>query len=354
MIATGVHRAVGLQASGWSVADRYLSPEDGRQPPPEGEAISTLPPISDPPHPAVTLTTEDTEATTLVDQEWPQSAQTEAPADAEPADPDAFDPAAFALGTLPGDESAEVQWDEDWEDDCDDDHPDPHWPTVTSVAVVPVGLTRFRPTEDELVPVTPEIARSTIARVQALQAEFRATLGSTFVWLADEWFLIAGHDLPPAESYGTYPQIDNGVGSIRLFLSRFEAAIAQCPTTQVDPPRRYTWVVGNTVERAFAPVVERLNQMTGLTVEMAALRSDYWGQTMTVTGLLTGQDLLAGLGDRDLGDGLLLPSLMLKQGDTRFLDDVTVAAVADQLQIPIRVVGDIDDLIQACLEPPQA
>ncbi|MBE9012614.1 TIGR03279 family radical SAM protein, partial [Pseudanabaenaceae cyanobacterium LEGE 13415] len=91
-------------------------------------------------------------------------------------------------------------------------------PTVASIAVVPVGLTRFRPTEDELIPVAPEKAREVIAQVQALQNRYRKERGSTIVWLADEWFLIAGEDLPPESHYGDYPQIGNGVGSIRLFL----------------------------------------------------------------------------------------------------------------------------------------
>lgn len=80
---------------------------------------------------------------------------------------------------------------------------------------------------------------------------------------------------------------------------------------------------------------------------MVAIASEYWGQTMTVTGLLTGQDILAALRDRDLGDAVLLPSLMLKQGDTRFLDDLTVADVAAQLKTPILPVEGIEGLIQA-------
>lgn len=224
-------------------------------------------------------------------------------------------------------------------------------PTVASVAVVPVGLTRFRPTEDELIPVTPTKAQEVIAQVQSIQAECQRTLGSTCVWLADEWFLIAGQNLPPASHYEDYPQIGNGVGSIRQFLQEFEAAASDLPA-QVTPARRLTWVVGNAVEHAFQPVIQRLNQVEGLTVQMAALRSDYWGQSITVTGLLTGQDLRQALQEQDLGDGILLPSLMLKQGDTLFLDDVSVETLSQQLQVPIWPVEDIDALIETCVSPP--
>ncbi len=222
-------------------------------------------------------------------------------------------------------------------------------PAVASVAVVPVGLTRFRPPDDALRPVTPEKAQEVITQVQTLQHRFRAELGSTVAWLADEWFLIAGQELPSAAHYEDYPQIGNGVGSIRLFLQQFEQAALDLPT-QLTPSRSLTWVVGNTVEQAFQPILHRLNQVEGLTVTMAALRSNYWGQAMTVTGLITGQDILGALQEKELGDALLVPSLMLKHGTTEFLDDLTIEEVAQILQTPVVQVGNgAADLVQACL-----
>lgn len=221
--------------------------------------------------------------------------------------------------------------------------------TVASVAVVPVGLTRFRPADDELIPVTREAAQTVIQQVQRWQAYYRDTLGSTGVWLADEWFLIAHQPVPPTEHYEDYPQIGNGVGSIRLFISQLEAALVDLPN-QIAPARHFTWVVGNAVEQALPPIVERLNQVEGLTVSLAALRSDYWGQTITVTGLLTGQDLWENLRDRELGDGLLVPTLMLKQGEPVFLDDMTVAELEDRLGVPIYPIEDADDLVDHCLQ----
>jgi putative radical SAM enzyme (TIGR03279 family) len=189
-------------------------------------------------------------------------------------------------------------------------------PAVASAAVVPVGLTRFRPQDDELTPVTQSQAQQVIAQVQAFQAKCQQQFGTNFVWLADEWFLIAQQPVPAESHYEDYPQLGNGVGSIRQFLKAFEQSADTYLPTAVSPARTLTWVVGNAVEHAFQPLVDRLNAVQGLTVRLAALASDYWGRDMTVTGLLTGHDLLLGLRHRDLGDALLLPTVMLKPSDS--------------------------------------
>ncbi len=222
-------------------------------------------------------------------------------------------------------------------------------PAVASAAVVPVGLTRFRPSQDELIPVSQDKAREVIIQVQQLQAKFRQQFGSNFAWLADEWFLIARQDIPPESHYEDYPQIGNGVGSIRLFLKQFQNTARKMLPKAIAPPRRFTWVVGNAVERAFQPLVEQLNAVRGLEINLVALNSKYWGQEITVTGLLTGQDLLAGLAGKDLGDGILLPSLMLKHDETKFLDDLTIADVSQQLAVSIFPVSGVEELVERCL-----
>ena len=222
-------------------------------------------------------------------------------------------------------------------------------PTVASVAVVPVGLTRFRPNQDELIPVTPEKAQEIITQVQNLQQKFQQELGSTCVWIADELFLIAGAELPPESHYQDYPQIGNGVGSIRKFIKEFEQTVKDYPIQSCSTPRQFTWVVGNAVEKAFQPLVKSLNEISGLTVNLVALASQSWGQEITVTGLLTGQDLRQKLTGKILGDGILLPSVMLKQGEAIFLDDMTVAELAEQLQIPIFPVSNVQELLSTAM-----
>jgi len=227
-------------------------------------------------------------------------------------------------------------------------------PAVISVAVVPVGLTRFRPDADELRAMRPEDARAVIELVRPMQAEFRDRFGSNFAWLSDEWFLIAGQPLPPAQSYEDYPQLENGVGSIRSFIDEFQTKAAALPEA-IAPARRFTWIVGNVVEQAFAPIAAQINRVEGLDVTLLGLASRYWGQTLTVTGLLTGQDLIEQLQPKaqrgELGDGILLPSVMLKPGERRFLDDLLVEDVSQSLGCPIRVADGIDGLLAACIEP---
>ncbi|MFS8866386.1 TIGR03279 family radical SAM protein [Synechococcus sp. H55.9] len=220
-------------------------------------------------------------------------------------------------------------------------------PTVLSAAVVPVGLTRFRPPNDELIPVDAAKAAEVIAQVEALQAQFRQELGSAFAWLADEWYLLAGRELPPAEHYEDYPQLGNGVGSLRLFLSEFEQV--RLPAG-IPAPLKVLWVVGNAVEQAFQPVVKRMNGIRGLQLDLLPIASQFWGQTLTVTGLLTGQDILSALKSvENLAsyDGLLLPQIALKDGE-RFLDDLSWQELQAQVGIPVvRVDGGPAGLLEA-------
>ncbi|CAK6701512.1 TIGR03279 family radical SAM protein [Synechococcus sp. CBW1107] len=225
------------------------------------------------------------------------------------------------------------------------------WPAVLSTAVVPVGLTRFRPPGDGLIPVDRACARRVIEQVEPLQARFQSSFGSRFAWLSDEWYLMAGFPLPERDSYEDLPQQENGVGSIRAFLEALDQATRRLPR-RLPEPRRLSWVVGALVAGALGPVVERLNAVEGLTLRLYGLPSPYWGQEQVVTGLLTGSDLLAGLAGQELGDELLLPSVMLRQGEPVFLDDLGLEELQLRLPVPIRLLQGADDLVAACLGSP--
>jgi putative radical SAM enzyme (TIGR03279 family) len=222
------------------------------------------------------------------------------------------------------------------------------WPALLSAAVVPVGLTRFRPPDDALRPVDGAAAAAVIDRVEALQERFRGDLGSRFAWLSDEWYLIAGRPLPPRAAYEDLPQRENGVGSIRGFLEELDRATEQLPP-RIDRPRRLSWVVGQLVAAALEPVIQRFNRVEGLTLLLHGLPSPYWGQDQVVTGLLTGSDLEQGLAGRDLGEALLLPRVMLREGADVFLDDTPLETIRAALPVPVLLIGGAADLVAACL-----
>ena len=222
------------------------------------------------------------------------------------------------------------------------------WPTVLSVAVVPVGLTRFRPKNDGLIPVDNNCAIEVISQVKDLQKKFQKLLGTRFAWLSDEWYLIAGQSLPKRNAYEDLPQEENGVGSIRAFLTSMDISTQNLPN-KIERKRTCSWVVGRLVEEALRPSSQRLNKIDGLTVHLYGLPSPYWGQEQVVTGLLTGHDLIEGLHGQELGDELLLPSIMLREDKGLFLDDMTLEELEHSLDITIRIVHGAEDIVQAAL-----
>ena len=217
--------------------------------------------------------------------------------------------------------------------------------TVLSIAIVPVGLTKFRPDNDGLKSINKQYALKTIKQVEKIQSSLQSILGTRFCWLADEWYLIAGIKLPSYKSYENMPQESNGVGSIRSFLQTLAVKTKYLPK-KVEKKRIISWIVGKLVYESLIPTVEKLNNIEGLTVNLYGLPSIYWGQEQVVTGLLTGEDLICGLRNKDLGEGIFIPSIMLKINSDLFLDDKNISEVENQLNTKIHVLDDKDDIIK--------
>ncbi len=222
------------------------------------------------------------------------------------------------------------------------------FPVVLSAAVVPVGLTRFRPSHDGLIPVDSDCATKVIDQVEPMQRIFYKSIGSRFAWLSDEWYLIAKKPLPSLNSYEDLPQQENGVGSIRSFLKSMDETTRNLPV-QINQKRTCSWVVGKLVENELQKPCKRLNKITNFTLHLYGVPSPYWGQEQIVTGLLTGQDLIQGLQGKDLGNELLLPSVMLRQDEKIFLDDMTLQELSLSLNVSIRIVHDAQDIVNKAL-----
>ena len=217
--------------------------------------------------------------------------------------------------------------------------------TVLSVAIVPVGLTKFRPENDGLKSISPEYAIKTISQVERIQAALQNSLGTRFCWLADEWYLIAGAKLPTYKTYENMPQESNGVGSIRSFLKILNEKTNNLPQ-KVKKPKKVSWIVGKLVYESLIPTVQKLNLIDGLQINLYGLPSIYWGQEQIVTGLLTGEDLIHGLKNKDLGEAIYIPSIMLKHNTDLFLDDKNIQEVESQLNTKIHVLDDSNDIIK--------
>ena len=217
--------------------------------------------------------------------------------------------------------------------------------TVLSVAIVPVGLTKFRPKEDKLIPINKGYANKIIDQVEVIQKEMQRKIGTRFCWLSDEWYLIAGKDLPKYKSYEDMPQESNGVGTIRSFLNMLDIKTKSLPR-RIKQARSVSWVVGKLVYEALIPTKNKLNKIVGLNINLYGLPSVYWGQEQVVTGLLTGEDLIKGLKNKDLGEAIFIPSMMLKINTDLFLDDKNISEVEKELNTQIHVVDDANDIIK--------
>ena len=222
------------------------------------------------------------------------------------------------------------------------------FPVVLSAAVVPVGLTRFRPSNDGLIPVDSNCATKVINQVESMQKIFYKSTGARFAWLSDEWYLIAKKSLPSLNSYEDLPQKENGVGSIRSFLRAMDEATRDLPT-KIDQKKTCSWVVGKLVENELQKPCKRINKINNFALHLYGLPSPYWGQEQIVTGLLTGQDLIKGLRGKELGDELLIPSVMLRQGEKIFLDDMTLQELSLSLNVSVRIVHDAQDIVNKAL-----
>ncbi len=206
-------------------------------------------------------------------------------------------------------------------------------PGVATVAVVPVGLTRHRQGLFPLRPVTAVEARAALAAIHAWQAEFRERLGTRLVFAADELYLQAGVPIPPAAAYEGYPVVEDGVGLVRRFEDEF-LRIARGQPRPPSGPRRVTVVTGE----LFAPVLRRLLEtleVPQLGVDVVPVPNEFFGRSISVAGLLTGQDIARTLTGRVLGERVLVPDVALRETGGVFLDDLTPADLARHLGVPV-------------------
>jgi putative radical SAM enzyme (TIGR03279 family) len=249
-----------------------------------------------------------------------------------------------------------------------------HYPKVVSTAVVPVALTRYN-TDERLTRVTPEFCVRTIKQVEKLQKEFRRTLGVTFAFLGDEIYIKAGAEIPSRRHYGNYPQIEDGVGMMRSFLTKFEkmlrnrsvggraltqpidqrthpAAVLpmKVPTNALRPPAnaggtnlRGTILTGE----MFAPIlrgqIEKFNLLTGSRLHVLGVPNTYFGGDVSVAGLLTGKDY-KNVAEKIIGEFVIIPKHTIKSDEPILLDGMSFEELRSLFDVPVYDL-DTDGLI---------
>ena len=213
------------------------------------------------------------------------------------------------------------------------------YPRITSVAIVPLGLTRYN-TDARLTRVTPEFCREVIDQVSAIQKELHAKLGTNFALLGDEIYLRAGRRIPARSHYGDYPQIEDGVGMVRSFANEFTKLTRRLERDGWTSVRQTSGTIFTGT--LFAPVlrkmIDKFNARFGTRLIVEPLENSYFGGDVSVAGLLTGQDLLRAR-DRVTGEFVCIPKQMLKSDEAIMLDGMNVNEVSRALGQPVHAIN---------------
>ena len=216
-------------------------------------------------------------------------------------------------------------------------------PHLRSVSVVPVGLSKYRDGLEPLEPFHKEDAKAVIGQIRRWQEKLYPEYGLHFVHASDEWYVLAGEELPPEETYDGYLQLENGVGMLRLMMEEFEDAMERLSQPGALEGRILSGTYSSVTGQISYPYIRRMadrimERFPDIRILVYPIRNDFFGERITVTGLLTGQDILAQLEGKELGEILCLPENLLRSGEHVLLDDITVEEIAGTLQVRTDIV----------------
>jgi len=211
------------------------------------------------------------------------------------------------------------------------------WPAVESIACVPVGLTKYRERLPHIDPYTKERAAETIDLIEAFQKEQLALHGERIAYPADEFFIKAGRPMPDDVYYGEFTQLENGVGLSALLKREFLEALNAHGPGEIH--RKASVATGKAAEGLLGELAALAEEkFPGLRVEVTAVENRFFGETVTVTGLLTGGDIAEAMKEKDLGEELLVCESTLRYERDRFLDDKTPEELEHELGVPVLMV----------------
>ena len=213
-------------------------------------------------------------------------------------------------------------------------------PNLESVSVVPVGLSKYREGLYPLEPFTKEDAIEVLETIHKWQKEIYEKWGTHFIHASDEWYILAGMELPPEDNYDGYLQLENGVGMLRLLEDEFLDAMDNLDSKALaEKTETISLATGKLAYPYLKKMCETIeNTVSGIQINVYPIDNDFFGENITVSGLLTGQDIIAQLKEKDLGERLLLPINVLRSGEDVFLDDIRVLEVEKALQVKVDIV----------------
>jgi putative radical SAM enzyme (TIGR03279 family) len=227
-------------------------------------------------------------------------------------------------------------------------------PGILSLAVVPVGLTKFRTGLKSLRVFTPEEAKNVLELIEEQQQQFLRKLKTRFVFASDEFYFLAQRQIPGDEHYEDYCQLENGVGLSRLFWQQAEEWLAKNKgkLKQYPSAKQFIIVTGKSGAKVLQPVLRQITGLANFEIELAAIENDWFGPQVTVTGLLTASDILKALKQRSLaGKVVVIPDILLRKDGAVFLDDLSITDFKSLVEVPLLVAGTSGDgLLNALFE----
>lgn len=223
-------------------------------------------------------------------------------------------------------------------------------PFMQSVSVVPVGMTKYREGLAKLLPFEKEDAVQVLEIVSKWQKTIDKRYGVRMIHASDEWYLLAGMPFPPEDAYEGYPQIENGVGMVRSLVEEVDLFLSDC---QGDGRKKsLTLATGVLVAPVIGEQVEKIRKKyPGIKAEVVPIVNHFFGESITVAGLLTGTDIIEQLKGKELGEYLVLPEVLLKSGEDVLLDDLHISDIERALQTRVRIVkSEGEALVRAVIE----
>lgn len=223
-------------------------------------------------------------------------------------------------------------------------------PCLQSVSVVPVGLTKYREGLYPLEPFTKEDAKEVLKTIHKWQKKIYDEYGIHFIHAGDEWYILAEEEVPEEECYDGYLQLENGVGMLRLLENEFAEAYESLDGD--DRRREVSLATGKLAYPYIQSFADRLmEKFPNTKIYIYCIRNDFFGELITVSGLITGQDLIHQLKDKPLGEKLLLPCNMFRSEEEVFLDDITLSELSETLQVRTDIVKSSGrDFIEAIID----